>query len=58
MGAGEVDDGVGFAGAEDLSGELGREEGVDEVVKGNFVDCVEGVEAGGGFRDADGAAEE
>ena len=33
----------------------GTREGMDDVVKGNFVDCVE---AGGGFRDADGAAEE
>ena len=29
MGAGEVDDGVGWAGAEDLSGDLGRDEGGD-----------------------------
>ena len=29
VGAGEVDDGVGWAGAEDLSGDLGRDEGGD-----------------------------
>ena len=49
VGAGEVDDGVGRAGAEDLRGDLGREEGVDEVLERDFVDCVEGVETGGGI---------
>ena len=49
VGAGKVDDGVGWAGAEDLRGNLGREEGVDEVLERDFVDCVEGVETGGGI---------
>ena len=34
VGAGEVDDGVGWAGAEDLCGNLGGEEGVGEGVEG------------------------
>ena len=58
VGAGEGDDGVGWAVFEDLCGDLGWEERVFEFEEGKFDDCCEGVVAGGFVGDADGAAEE
>ena len=55
MGAGEVVHCAGWAGAEEVGGDLFGEERVGEGVEGGVVDFVDGVEASGA---ADGAAEE
>ena len=58
VGAGEVVHCAGWAGAEEVGGDLFGEERVGEGVEGDVVDFVDGVEASGVIVAADGAAEE
>lgn len=58
VGASEVVHGAGWAGAEEVRGDLFGEKGVGEGVKGDVVDFVGGVKASGVVVAADGAAKE